>query len=76
MSTTKCKNNPNSFCYYCGEYVPSMQRFSITLAIKTFYFDYFKIEITNLDESRMDRVPKKNVQNMRDGIEVLEKGRT
>lgn len=37
----KCINNPNSFCYICGNVVFAVQRRNITPVIKTAYNLYF-----------------------------------
>jgi hypothetical protein len=41
MSTRKCLNNPNVFCYTCGNYVVLKQRTDITDFVKKVYYAYF-----------------------------------
>lgn len=45
-----CKNNPNKFCYACGEYIfVSPPKF--TDSLQTAYQLYFKVAPENLGES-------------------------
>ena len=37
----KCVNNPNLFCYVCGEFTPKSQRNTITPLVKKAYELYF-----------------------------------
>lgn len=62
MSTSRrrCLNNPQCFCYICGEYVFQNYRKSITNFVKTAYYDYFKVQVYNLDKPW---VPKTVCQN-------------
>lgn len=45
-----CVNNPNTFCYICGEYVVKKFRKPITDSVKKTYVDYFKIEMKALNK--------------------------
>ena len=40
-----CTNDPNIFCYICGEYVVKSQRQNITNFIKNVYYAYFGIKL-------------------------------
>lgn len=47
-----CINNPDHFCYICGEYIlKENQRKVITEAIKKSYLDYFGIDLKYKDKS-------------------------
>ena len=45
-----CVNNPNTFCYICGEYVVKKFRKPITDSVKKTYVDYFNIEMKSLNK--------------------------
>lgn len=45
-----CVNNPNSFCYVCGEFTVQQHRRNITPLIEKSYNLYFKLKITNQDK--------------------------
>ncbi|CAH2086043.1 unnamed protein product [Euphydryas editha] len=49
-------NNPNTFCYVCGEYVVKKLRKPITEFVKKAYFAYFKIEIKDLDRPWLPKI--------------------
>lgn len=54
MSNAKCKfhckNDPNKFCYVCGEYIfVTPPKFTVTL--QNAYSLYFNVTPENLDES-------------------------
>lgn len=47
----QCKNNPNSFCYICAQYVlPHLKR-KITDALSTLFYEYFNFTIDHQDET-------------------------
>ena len=46
----KCVNNPDNFCYTCGEVTFTSRKFSITPTIKKAYFLYFGCEIGDQDK--------------------------
>lgn len=50
MSRKRCLNDPNHFCYICGEFVFKDQRMPITPLIKQRYYDYFKMKISDQDK--------------------------
>lgn len=50
-STSRCcVNDPDIFCYVCGEYILKNQRKSITNTVRRLYFAYFGIEILHQDK--------------------------
>lgn len=51
MSSRACVNNPDSFCYICGELVLKKQSRSITEFIKKVYFAYFGVKIGDQEKS-------------------------
>ncbi|CAH2085357.1 unnamed protein product [Euphydryas editha] len=55
-SRRSCLNNPNTFGYVCGEYVVKKFRKPITEFVKKAYFDYFKIEIKDLDRPWLPKI--------------------
>jgi len=46
-----CINNPNNFCYVCGEYTVNIQRRNITSKIRKSYELYFGCKIGDQDKS-------------------------
>lgn len=46
-SRRSCHNEPNVFCYICGEYTVKKYRKSITDFVKSAYFSYFKLKIVD-----------------------------
>ena len=48
LSRRCCVNNPNTFCYICGEYVVKKFRKPITDSVKKTYVDYFNIEMEDI----------------------------
>lgn len=50
MSTRKCVNNPNVFCYICGKYTVLKQRTDITTFVKNAYYAYFKVKLGDQDK--------------------------
>ena len=46
----RCANDPDMFCYICGEYILKNQRKSITDTVIRLYLAYFGIEIHNQDK--------------------------
>lgn len=46
-----CTNNPDWFCYICGEFTPKPQRRNITSKVKTAYFYYFKTRVGDQDKT-------------------------
>lgn len=55
-SKRSCLNNPNTFCYICGEYVVKKFRKPINDFVKKTYFEYFKIQITLLDRPWLPKI--------------------
>ena len=55
MSTSRryCVNNPNTFCYICGEYVVKKFRKPITDSLKKTYVDYFNIEMEDIPSEKI-----------------------
>lgn len=53
MSATKrefkCENNPQKFCYACGNYIFTNPN-KFTASLQTAYRYYFKVEPENLDK--------------------------
>jgi len=43
----KCSNNPDSFCYVCGELTFTSQRRKFTLLIEQCYLDYFGFSVSH-----------------------------
>ena len=46
-----CKNNPNMFCYVCGEFTTRRQRKTITLFLRNAYQVYFGCPLGDQDKS-------------------------
>src|SRR5215469_7065150 len=46
-----CRNNPDVFCYICGEYTLSGDRKNITRFVKRAYDAYFKVKLGDQDKS-------------------------
>ncbi|XP_076040377.1 uncharacterized protein LOC143024889 [Oratosquilla oratoria] len=55
MATTsqrrKCCNDPNVFCYICGNYTLKDQRRNITTSVKKMYLAYLKVHLGEQDKS-------------------------
>lgn len=51
MSTRKCVNNPNVFCYVCGNFTVLQQRSDITDFVKKAYHAYFKMKLGDQDKA-------------------------
>ncbi|KAI6658945.1 hypothetical protein LOD99_10864 [Oopsacas minuta] len=49
-SRRKCSNDPNTFCYRCGEYTLKDQRRGIPDFVRKAYFDYFKVKLGDQDK--------------------------
>ena len=47
----KCCNDPNVFCYICGDYTVKKQRKPITDFVKRAYYAYFGIKLGDQDKS-------------------------
>lgn len=45
MASRGCINNPNSFCYICGEYVVKKRQRNITDFVKKAYYAYFGMKL-------------------------------
>ena len=52
MSTKRrqCRNNPNVFCYICGEYVMAKYRFNVTDFTQKAYEAYFGMKLGDQDK--------------------------
>ena len=46
----KCTNDPDQFCYICGEYIYAKHRRNVTDFVKSTYLSYFGIPIRNQDK--------------------------
>lgn len=46
-----CLNQPESFCYFCGEVIFKSQRSHFTLLIKKYYGLYFGCKVRDKDKS-------------------------
>src|ERR1044072_4348498 len=46
-----CRNNPDFFCYICGEYKLAMHRKGITSFVKRAYQAYFQVKLDDQDKS-------------------------
>ncbi|KAF2354924.1 hypothetical protein FHG87_014319 [Trinorchestia longiramus] len=46
-----CRNNPDVFCYICGEYTLSVDRKKITGFVKRAYQAYFEVKLGDQDKS-------------------------
>src|ERR1700755_3458238 len=46
-----CRNNPDFFCYICGEYTLAMHRKGITSFVKRAYQAYFQVKLGDQDKS-------------------------
>ena len=49
-SRRHCKNNPDNFCYICGEYIFSGNGVPISNFLKMAYFSYFKMKLGDQDK--------------------------
>ena len=45
-----CVNNPDNFCYICGEVTFASRKCSITPIIKKVYFSYFGCKVGDQDK--------------------------
>lgn len=54
MTSRQCKNDPNRFCYICGEC--AKEKRSITSHIKKLYKAYFHCDIGDQDKPRAPHV--------------------
>lgn len=50
MSSRKCKNSPDIFCYVCGDLTTSKQQRNITEFIKKAYHAYFGYKLGDQDK--------------------------
>ena len=50
MASRKCLNNPNHFCYICGEYTFFDDRLSITPLIQHRFYSYFQFKLGHQDK--------------------------
>lgn len=50
MTSRKCVNSRESFCYICGKYMLSKQQNNITNLVKNMYKMYFDYNIRNLEK--------------------------
>ena len=56
MSLRKCKNDPNKFCYICGEYIIRREQVNISPLIEGRFFDYLKYKLGDQDKLFAPRV--------------------
>ena len=47
----KCKNDPDKFCYICGQYTPPVHRRKFIPRVKIAYKFYFGCEVGNQDKN-------------------------
>lgn len=47
----ECENNPDYFCYICGNYIVCKNKRKFTTALQEFYFQYFQMKVENLEEN-------------------------
>ena len=45
-----CQNNPDSFCYVCGQFTTKTQRRKITSLVKFAYHKYFGMKLGDQDK--------------------------
>ena len=50
-SRQRCLNNPNAFCYSCGEYMLQSNRKGISVFVKRAYLAYFKVMLGDQDKT-------------------------
>ncbi|GBM82659.1 hypothetical protein AVEN_200563-1 [Araneus ventricosus] len=51
MATRGCSNDPNKFCYICGEFTIKKQQRNITDFVKKLCFAYFGVKLGDQDKS-------------------------
>ncbi|GBL87024.1 hypothetical protein AVEN_218731-1 [Araneus ventricosus] len=51
MATRGCSNDPNKFCYICGELTIKKQQRNITDFVKKLFFAYFGVRLGDQDKS-------------------------
>ncbi|GBN18850.1 hypothetical protein AVEN_188287-1 [Araneus ventricosus] len=51
MATRGCSNDPNKFCYICGELTIKKQQRNVTDFVKKLYFAYFGVKLGDQDKS-------------------------
>ena len=51
MSRRNCTSHPDSFCYICGKYTPTIQQKNLTKSVKTAYKHYFKCQVGDQDKN-------------------------
>jgi hypothetical protein len=62
----KCVNNPNSFCYICGQYTIKGQKRNITPLIKSLCLVYFNMRLGDQDKKFAPHILCKTcVENLR-----------
>ena len=49
-SRRKCSNDPNSFCYICGEFTFQTQKRAIDATVRNLYFAYFGMQLGDQDK--------------------------
>ncbi|XP_076799763.1 uncharacterized protein LOC143444861 [Clavelina lepadiformis] len=49
-SRRSCRNDPDKFCYICGEYIFKDQRKAITDFVRKVYLSYFKVKLGDQDK--------------------------
>ena len=47
----QCRNNPDVFCYICGEYMMAKYRFNVRDFTKRAYEAYFRMKLEDQDKS-------------------------
>jgi len=51
MSRRSCVNDPDNFCYVCGQFNALDQRKNLTQILKTAYKHYFGCQVSDHDKS-------------------------
>ena len=57
----RCLNNPNVFCYICGEYTLQSYRKGISEFVKCAYLAYFKVMLGDQDKAWAPHIDASNV---------------
>ena len=45
-----CRNDPDKFCYICGEFTFTKQRNAFSDFVRKIYFAYFKVKLGDQDK--------------------------
>ena len=70
-----CVNDPNVFCYICGEYTLEHNRKLITDFVKQAYLAYFKVKLGDQDKSWAPHIVCKTcIEHLRQWTKKQRKG--